>query len=110
MGQKQNKSRDNNLTIEINPINNLTYEISLINNSKNYKALISESFMKDMLQIKNKSSLIQHIKENNEISYKKYLSFFIYIFSSDPTVLYYIKLLNTNFNYMILMITNVFHI
>ena len=70
MGQKQNKSRDNNLNIEINPINNLTYEISLINNSKNYKALISESFMKDMLQIKNKSSLIQHIKDNNEISYK----------------------------------------
>ena len=52
MGQKQNKSRDNNLNIEINPINNLTYEISLINNSKNYKALISESFMKDILQIK----------------------------------------------------------
>ena len=70
MGQKQNKSRDNNLIIEINPINNLTYEISLINNSKNYKALISESFMKDMLQIKNKSSLIQHIRDNNEISYK----------------------------------------
>lgn len=72
MGQKQNRSKSDNLIIELNRINNSTTELYLYNlkNSRNYKGLISSPIMNEILKIKSKSSLVEYLKENNEISYK----------------------------------------
>ena len=73
MGQKQHKNVNKNLLIEINPINNSYNEIYLYvyKTSGNYKCLISTEVLNEMLKIKKKSKLIEHLEEKSEIVFKE---------------------------------------